>query len=118
MARLIDVYFQIIFGLMIDMGCIYSRIVNDSSNIEILHFTPQDSEYDYVRPVGTITVTFDEKFKVPVIHLDFDGWISNSVCLLWENSVQRDKFLILEITPLNSPTTSNSAYSSGFDTVF
>ena len=103
---------------MIDMGCIYSRIVNDSSNIEILDFTPQDSEYDYVRPVGTITVTFDEKFKVPVIHLDFDGWISNSVCLLWENSVQRDKFLILEITPLNSPTTSNSAYSSGFDTVF
>lgn len=118
MARLIDVYFQIIFGLMIDMGCIYSRIVNDSSNIEILDFTPQDSEYDYVRPIGTITVTFDEKFKVPVIHLDFDGWISNSVCLLWENSVQRDKFLILEITPLNSPTTSNSAYSSGFDTVF
>lgn len=103
---------------MIDMGCIYSRIVNDSSNIEILDFTPKDSEYDYVRPVGTITVTFDEKFKVPVIHLDFDGWISNSVCLLWENSVQRDKFLILEITPLNSPTTSNSAYSSGFDTVF
>lgn len=103
---------------MIDMGCIYSRIVNDSSNIEILDFTPQDSEYDYARPVGTITVTFDEKFKVPVIHLDFDGWISNSVCLLWENSVQRDKFLILEITPLNSPTTSNSAYSSGFDTVF
>lgn len=103
---------------MIDMGCIYSRIVNDSSNIEILDFTPHDSEYDYLEPVGTITVTFDEKFKVPVIHLDFDGWTSSSVRLWPENSVQRDNFLILERTPLNSPTTSNSGYSSGFDTVF
>ena len=56
-------------GLIIEMGCIFSRIINDVSNIEILDHTPQGPEHDYLRPTGTITVEIDEKWKVSVIHL-------------------------------------------------
>ena len=102
------------------MGCIYSRIVKDATNIEVLDYAPQKAEYDYLRPRGTIIAEIDEKFKVPVIRLDFDGWILNFVRLWPESSVQGNEFMILERTPLPPSTTSctSSVYSSGYDTVF
>ena len=102
------------------MGCIYSRIVKDATNIEVLDYTLQEAEYDYLRLRGTIIVETDEKFKVPVIRLEFDGWTPNFVRIWLESSVQRNEFLILERTPLPSLTTSytSSGYSSGYDTVF
>ena len=69
-----DVYILIMYiGLIIEIGCIFSKIIDDVSNIEVLDFTPQGPEYNYLRPTGTITVEIDEKWKVPVIHFDFDG---------------------------------------------
>ena len=55
------------------MGCIFSKIIDDVSNIEVLDLTSQGTEYDYVRPTGIITVEIDKKWKVSVIHFDFDG---------------------------------------------
>ena len=49
-------------GLIIEMGCIFSEIVNN----EILDYTLQGPEYDYLRPTRTITVEIDKKWKVPV----------------------------------------------------
>lgn len=64
-----------------NMGCICSKIINDVSNIEVLDYTPPAAKYDYLRPKGTIIVKIDEKWKVPVIHFDFDGWSQNSIRL-------------------------------------
>ena len=100
------------------MGCIFSKIINDVSNNEILDYTPQGPEYDYLRPTGIITVKMDEKWKVPVIHFDLDGWSPIFIQLWPENNPQRENFLILPRTPLPTLSSSSSEYGdSGFDTV-
>ena len=116
-----DVYILILYiGLITGMGCIFSKIINDVSNIEILDYTPQGPEYDYLRPTGIITVEMDEKWKVPVIHFDLDGWSPTFIRLWHENNQQRENFLILPRTPLPTPSSSSSSEygDSGFDTVF
>ena len=103
------------------MGCLYSRIVNDSINIDVLDYTPKDTNYDYLRPRGKIIAQIDEKFKVPVLILDFDECATKYVRLWPHDPVQRNHFLDLERTPLSSPTMSsgtNSGYGSGYDAVF
>ena len=107
-------------GLIIEMRCIFSRIINDVSNIEILDHTPQGPEHDYLRPTGTITVEIDEKWKVSVIHFDLDGCIRTFIRLWPENNPQRENILILPRTPLPTPPPSSSSEcsDSGFDTVF
>ena len=103
------------------MGCLCSRIVNDPTNIDVLDYTPKDADYEYLRPRGQIIVQIDEKFKVPVIILDFDECVTKFFCLWPHNPVQKNQFLDLERTPLSSPTMSsgtNSGYGSGYNTVF
>ena len=103
------------------MGCLISKIVNNSANIEVLDYTPQDENCKYLRPRCQIIIQTDEKFKVLVIILDFDECVTKSVRLWPYKSVQKNQFLNLERTPLSSPVTSsgtNSGYSSGYDTVF
>ena len=103
------------------MGCLYSRIVNDLINIDVLDYTPKDTNYDYLRPMAQIIVQIDEKFKVPVLILDFDVCETKYVRLWPHDPVQRNHFLDLERAPLSSPTMSsgtNSLYGSGYDTVF
>ena len=63
------------------MGCLCSIIVNDSTNIDVLDYTPNDAGYEYLRPRGQIIVQIDEKFKVPVIILDFDECVTKFFCL-------------------------------------
>ena len=103
------------------MGCLCSRIVNDSTNIDVLDYTPKDANYEYLRPRGQIIVQIDEKFKVPVVILDFDECVTKFVRLWTHNPVQRIQLLDVERTPLSSPTMSSgtsSGYKSGYDTVF
>ena len=44
------------------MGCIFSKIMKDSSNIEVLDYTPPRIEYGYLRPRGTIIIKMENKF--------------------------------------------------------
>ena len=61
-------------------------------------------EYDYLRPRGTIIIDMDVEWNIPVILIDFDGWSQNAVRLWPQNSTQQENFLILERTPLSSPS--------------
>ena len=94
------------------MGCIFSKIMKDSSNIEVL-------DYDYLRLRGTIIIEMDNKWNVLVILFDFNGWTQNVVRLWPENNTQRENFLLLERTPLSSPNVSSTSIdSSAYDTAF
>ena len=84
------------------MGCIFSKIRKDVSNIDVFDYAPL--EYDYLRPRGTIIIDMDVEWNIPVILIDFDGWSQNAVRLWPQNSTQRENFLILERTPLSSPS--------------
>ena len=101
------------------MGCIFSKIRKDVSNIEVLDYAPPRVEYDSLRPRRTIIIDMDEKWNIPVIVINFDGWSQNAVRLWPQNNTQRENFLILERTPLSSPIVSSiSINSSDYDTVF
>ena len=89
------------------MGCIFSKIIKDSSNIEVLDFTPPGTEYDYLRPRGTIYIE-----------------ITNAICQLFVSmsmvgyNNQREQFLLLDRTPIPSPSIRNTSLDSGYDTDF
>ena len=93
--------------------------MKDSSSFEVLDYSPPGTEYNYLKPRETITIEMDSKCTLPIIHFSFDGWLPNSVRLWPENSIQREKFLILERTPLSSPNVSSTSsdYESGYDIV-
>ena len=46
----------------------------------------------------------DVEWNIPVILIDFDGWSQNAVRLWPQNSTQQENFLILERTPLSTPS--------------
>lgn len=98
------------------MGCCLSVIAKTSSNIETLDSTSSSSEYDLLRPKGTITVDINNKWNIPVIDINFDGLYKSTIRLWPNNNAQRENFLLLERTPLPSPDVS-SLGSSGYDTV-
>ena len=75
------------FDNLYNMGCLCSRILTDSKNIEVLDFTPKNANFEYLRPRGHIIVQIDEKYIVPVLILDFGGCIATSVRLWPQNSV-------------------------------
>ena len=101
------------------MGCIFSKIRKDVSNIEVLDYAPPGAEYDSLRPRRTIIIDMDDKWNIPVIVISFDVWSQNAVRLWPQNNTQRENFLILERTPLSSPIVSSvSIDSSDYDTVF
>lgn len=93
-------------------------MINEVLNIEVLDYTPPGTEYDYLRPRGTIMVERDKKWKVPIIRFDFDGFSENTIHLWPQNNPQKENFLILQKTPLPSPNPSSDGYESGYDTVF
>ena len=105
---------------MFKMERLCSSVLNDSKNIDVLDYTPKDASYECVTPVGQIIVQIDEKFKVPVVILDFDECVTKFVRLQPHDFVQKTQFLDLERAPLSSPNMStrrNSGYGSGYDTV-
>ena len=94
------------------MGCLCSKC--DEPKIKIYDCTSPGDDFDYLRPKGTITLSIDRKYNVPVVDLRFDGWYENSVRLWPQDPEQREIFLLLERTPLQTPCVDNS----GFDTIF
>ena len=89
------------------MECLCSRVLNDSKNIDVLDYNPKDASYKCVRPRGQIIVQIDERFKVPVVILDFDECVTKFFRLWPHDSVQKTQFLDLERTPLSSPNMSS-----------
>ena len=74
-------------------------------------------DFKYLRPQATTTLSIDRKYNVPLIDIRFDGWYENSVRLWPKHSEQTEHFLLLEKTPLQTPSITSSS-DNGFDTVF
>ena len=99
------------------MGCFFSR--NNEPKIKIFDCTPPGDDFDYLQPQGTITLSNDRKYNIPLVDIRFDGWYENSVHLWPKHTKQRDYFLLLQRTPLQTPSASSlSSDDSGFKTVF
>ena len=111
---IIDYCYQENFTLDTKMGCLFSR---NELKIRIFDLTPAGDESEYLRPQGTITLTIDRKYNAPLMDIRFDGWYENSVSLWPKHSEQREHFLLLERTPLLTPSITSSS-DSGTDTVF
>ena len=54
------------------MSFIFSKIIKDISNIEVLDYKPSGAEYDFLRPRGSITIDMDDKWNTPVILINFE----------------------------------------------
>ena len=100
------------------LGNLCSNIVN-ISGIDVLDYTPKDDSYEYLRPRGQIIVQIDEKYKVRVLDLDFDGYVPKYVRLWPQSPLQQNQFLYLERTLLSSPEGSvvSENFDSGYNTV-
>ena len=80
---------------------------------------PPGDDFDYLRPQGTITLSTDRKYNIPLVDIRFDGWYENSVRLWPKHIEQGNYFLLLQRTPLQTPSTSSlSSDDSSFNTVF
>ena len=110
-------YIGIIIGLT---SSLCTKTVNSSSDIDVLDCTPKDNSYEYLRLRDQTIVQIDEKYKIPVLILDFDGCVRKHVCLWPQSPAQRNQFLYLQRTLLSSPEGSFASENSdsGFDTVF
>ena len=99
------------------MDCLFSKCSSGSNEpkIKIFHCTPPDAAFDYLRPNGTISFSVDRKYNVPVVNISFDGWYENSVHLWPYHTEQKEHFLQLERTPLQTPSIISD--NSGYDTV-
>ena len=97
------------------MGCLCSKC--DEPKIKIYDCIPSGDGFDHLRPKGTITLSIDRKYNISVVDLRFVGWYENGVRLWPKHTEQRENFLLLERTPLQTPSVSSSD-DSGFDTEF
>ena len=61
----------------------------DKSEIDVLDYTPKDSQYEYYRPRGQKIVRTDEKYKVPVLILVFHECATKFVRIWPLASLQR-----------------------------
>ena len=100
------------------MGNLCAKIVN-SSDIDVLDYTPKDDSFHYLRSRDQIIVQINEKYKILALILDFDGYVPKYVRLWPQSPVQRKK-IFLERIPLSSPKCSvvSENFDSGCDTVF
>lgn len=101
------------------MGCIFSR--NDEPNINIHDCILPSNESDYQRPHNTISVSSDRIYNIPIVDIRFDGWYENSIRLWPKHTEQREHFLLLARTALQTPGISGISSSDedkDFDTVF
>ena len=54
------------------MGCLSSK--SDEPKIRICDCTPTGDDFEYLRPKGTITLSIDRKYNIPIIDIRFDDW--------------------------------------------
>ena len=59
-------------------------------------------DFEYLRPQETITESIDRKYNVPLIDIRFDGWYENSIRRWPKHTEQREHFLLLERTLLQT----------------
>ena len=99
------------------MDCLFSKCSSGSNEpkIKIFDCKPPDAAFDYLRPNGTISFSVDRKYNVPVVNISFDEWYENSVHLWPYHTEQKEHFLQLERTPLQTPSIISD--NSGYDTV-
>ena len=99
------------------MGCLFSKYISSSEEpkIKIADCTSPGATFNYLRPKGT-SFSVDRKYKIPVVDISFEGWYENSVRLWPCHTGQREHFLQLQRTPLQTPSISSE--DSGYDTVF
>ena len=45
-------------------------------------FIPSSDDFDYLRANGSITVSIDRRYNIPVFDFRFDGWYDNSALSL------------------------------------
>ena len=69
-----------------------------------------------MRPQGTTTFSIDRKCNVPLTDIRFDGWYESSAHLWPKHSEQKEHFLLLERTALQTPSII-SLSDSGVDTL-
>ena len=89
----------------------------DEPKIEIYDCTPPGDDFNYLRLKGVITLSIDRKYNIPVVDSRFDDWYKNSVRLWPKHTEQREHFLLLERTPLQTLSVS-SFDDSGLDAVY
>lgn len=82
------------------------------SKIKIINLAPSSAEFDYLRPSGTITFAVDEKYNIPILEIDFEGWYEISMCFCLYQTEYRVNILQLQ------GTSSNRSGDRGYNTVF
>ena len=75
------------------MGCICSK----KSNIKIYDCLPP---VDFSRLDGTITLSIDREYNVPVFNLKYDNWYEKRVRIWSKHSEHTEYFLLLDRCPL------------------
>ena len=99
------------------MGCFSSK--SDEPKIRIYDCTPPGDDSEYLRLQGATTLSIDRKYNIPIVDIKFDGWYENSVYLWPKHTEQREHFLLLERTPMQTLSVSSfSSDDSGNDTAF
>ena len=64
------------------MGCFFSKCSRgDKSKIKIIDLTPSSADLHYLRPSGTVTFSVDEKYNIPILEIDFEGWYEMNMSL-------------------------------------
>ena len=75
------------------MGCLFSKCSRGGkSKIKIIDLTPSSADLHYLRPSGTVTFSVDEKYNIPILEIDFEGWYEISMCLWPYQTEHREKF--------------------------
>lgn len=101
------------------MGCIFSRC--NEPNVKIHDCIPPRYEFDYLRSQRTVTLSLDRKYNIPIVDIRFGGWYEKSDRIWPKHTKQREHFLLLERTPLQTSSISSIGSSDkdkGFHTVF
>ena len=82
------------------MGCLFSKCTrSDKSKIKVIDLTPPSAEFDHLRASDTITFSVDEKYNIPILEIDFEGWYEISMCLWPYQNEHRENFLQLQGAP-------------------
>ena len=73
------------------MSCCFS--CNEPS-IKIIGQTPEEENFDYLRPKGKTTYTIDRTYNISLTELYFEGWFESSVHLWPKDNKMRSNFLL------------------------